>query len=231
MGKRATGLGILMLLVAACGDGNAGEAPSTSVPGSVTTTTRSVASTTTAPQGSTTTLASVTTTSVTAATAGSDPLGTVPAECIEPFQEFLIDLEPAASAYDFEAGSLHEWELFMIALVPVATELVGAYQQTDCMTADTGDVDPAIYPAVIEWTRQNAPGSLTYLEVTQEMAGLPNGDECSDYIGIHEDYVARGGTVFDLTRAERFHVYNTFGAITNWCGLRTAGEYTFRPEV
>jgi hypothetical protein len=165
-------------------------------------------------------------------TAGGDPLSQVPAECLEPFQEFLSGMEPAASAYDFEAGGLHDWEQFMIALIPVATEMVTAYQETECLQA-TGSPDPGMYGAVLAWTQQNAPGSLTYLEVQEEMQemGLPSGEGCSDFLEIHEEYVARGGTVFDLTRAERFHVYSTFGAINQWCGLQTAGEYTFRPEV
>lgn len=225
MGRTLTVLSCLVFLLAACGNGSDGDAVDTTV---------SDGSTTTSAEATTTTTVSVDTTiSAATVTTVTDPITAVPPECIEPFQEFLVGMEPAASAYDFETAGLHDWEQFIIAILPAASEMVEAYGQTSCLDPVTGSPDPAIYAAIVDWTEQNAPGSLTWLEVQEEMQemGLTSGESCSDFLEIHEDYVARGGTVFDLTRAERFHAYSTFGSINQWCDLRTAGDYTFRADV
>lgn len=228
MGRKLATLSCLIFVATACGGGGPGSTETTTTPPGATSSTTTVDSPTT----TTTSVPATTTTSPTVTTT-ADPTSSVPPECLEPFQQFLIDMELAASTYDFEGAGLHDWEQFTIAIIPAATEMVTAYGQTMCLDPTTGSPDPAIYAAILDWTQQNAPGSLTWLEVQEEMQemGLRSGENCSDFLEIHEEYVARGGTVFDLTRAERFHAYSTFGSINQWCDLRTAGDYTFRSDV
>ncbi len=215
----------LAVFIAGCG-GTAGTTDSTTAD---TTATSVDSSPTTTP----TTTVETPSTTLSPGTTGSPEavsLDDLPAECIDPVKKFVIDIEPVVSVFDYEAGTLYDFEDMTIGLLPIATALYNQLQGTECL-GTTGPIEGDAYPALIEFARQEAPGSVTWLEVQDEIQGLPSGETCSEYIESVQAFVDRGGTVFDLSRAERFLVYNQFGAVNAWCGLQTAGEYTNRPEV
>ncbi len=217
----------LVGLVVGCGatpgttDSTAGESTGTSVgAGASSTTTSSIAAeTTTTTPGFDTTVGSE-----------SVSLDDLPPECVEPIKTFVEDIEPVVSVFDYETGTLEDFEQMTIGLLPIVSALYGVLQATPCV-GTTGPIQGDAYPALIAFAQQEAPGSVAWLEVQRDVQDYPYGEGCSEYIENLQTYVEQGGTVFDLTVAERFHAYNLFGSVMAWCPLQTGGEYSNRPEV
>jgi hypothetical protein len=209
---------LLTLLVLSCG-GEAGVgtslgSPDTTAPPDPTTTTE--APTTTSP--------AVTTTS-TAASAGS----TYPAECLEALRGFMIDIEPTVESFDFEGGDINAYLDLLTAQFPALTALAERFTEAQCAMSDQL-VTPEMADELTAFVEQEAPGTAAFLEI---ISGEPveRGNDCEAFTGAMQGYVDQGGVFADLTPAEKYDVTNLYAAITNWCGLQTAGEYLSRPEV
>jgi hypothetical protein len=217
-GRKVVGGLLLAFLVVSCG-GDAGigtslGSPNTTEPPEPTTTT--AAPTTTSPP--------VTTTS-TAASAGS----TYPAECLEAVRGFMIDIEPTVESFDFEGGDINAYLDLLTAQVPALTSLADRFLTAQCEMSEQL-VTPQMADELMAFVEQEAPGTVVFLEIMS--GGRPErGDDCEAFTGAMQGYVDRGGVFADLTPAEKYDVANLYAAITNWCGLQTAGEYLSRPAV
>ncbi|HEY6634467.1 MAG TPA: hypothetical protein VI141_02525 [Acidimicrobiia bacterium] len=224
---------IVLLLLTACGGGASSQ---TTLDGSSADTTLGTVSDVTSTSvvtTETTTQTSTPTTTSPATSTTQDPaslLESLSPECLAALETFVIAIEDVVVDYDYDAARLFEFEDLTIGLIPPFTAFAGALQTAGCAT-DEGPITGDAYPALIAFAQQNAPGSVGYLQIQAEMQSLPVGESCSEYIEIVTEYVARGGTVADLTRAERFHVFGLIGSINAWCPLQTAGAFTTTSEM
>ena len=210
---------LLALVLSACG----GTSTASSSTAATTTTS-------TLPPATTTTAASTTTTTAPATTTTTLVEDTVPRECIDAIERYVVAIEDVVAAYDFERGSLEEFQTMTVGLIPAGTALVAELQGTTCLVT-SGAFPPDAYSELLEFAQQEAPGAVTYLEVTHEMADMAVTGTCSTDIDTLQAYVDEEGTVSDLTRAERFHAFNLAGSINSWCGLQTAGAFLYSPAV
>jgi hypothetical protein len=209
---------LLALLVVSCG-GETG--PGTSLGSTGTTENGALTATTASP---TTTTHPATTTSA-AVASGS----TYPAECLEAVQGFMIDIEPTVKDFDFEGGDINAYLDLLTAQVPALTSLADRFITAQCEMSGQL-VTPAMADQLMAFVEQEAPGTVAFLQI---MSGEPpdRGDDCEAFTGAMQGYVDQGVVFADLTPAEKYDVANLYAAITNWCGLQTAGAYLSRPEV
>jgi hypothetical protein len=214
--RRISGPLLLALLLVSCGGGGAQDTDTTSA------TTSTVEVTTTL--AATTTTAAITTTSA-AASAGS----TYPAECLEALRAFMIDIEPTVESFDFEGGDINAYLDLLTAQFPALTAMAERFTAAQCAMSDQL-VTPEMADELMAFVEQEAPGTAAFLEI---ISGEPvkRGNDCDAFTGAMQGYVDQGGVFADLTPAEKYDVTNLYAAITNWCGLQTAGEYLSRPEV
>lgn len=224
---------VVLFVVVSCGGEASPQPTDEGSPPDTTATTGSDVTSTTVITTETSTPESTSTTASPAASTTQDPaqlLESLPPECVEPLKTFVIAIEDVVADYDYEAARLFEFEDLTIGLIAPFTAFAGALNAADC-TSDEGPITDDAYPALIAFAEANAPGSVDYLRIQDEMQSLPAGESCTDYIDIVTDYVARGGTVADLTAAERFHAFGLIGSINAWCPLQTAGAFTTTSEM
>jgi hypothetical protein len=197
-------------------------------------------STTLAPSATTAgpaTTTGVATTSAPATTAGNAPVtsaaGGMSEEaqaCLETVHDWIVAIEDDAGAVDFETVSFHDYQLFLVQIVPSAQAMIDEFQERGCLTIDQEALDPASQD-VIQWAEVNAPGAVEYLELQQADEELDVVGDCVSDVEAMQAYVDGGGTVMDLSVRQRIHTYNLAGSIIQWCSLEVGERFVSSAEV
>jgi len=217
-------------LVGACATGTTNQAPDDS--GSVVTTTTTPTETTAAATttGANTTLATPTTTAASVTTAATAGFGDVPEVCLEAIQAFFVAIQGEWADYDFENATYVDYAETQNATIPAQMSLSEAMQNPVCAES-AALLSPDGYPALLSWAETEAPGAVGYLEMSRAASDLSTGTTCRDNIDDFQVYVDRGGTVADVSAAERWHVFGMAAFIDIWCPLQVGPAFLSQPEV
>jgi hypothetical protein len=208
-------LALMLLLVSACASG-------------ATETTEAAAAdpTTTAADEPTTTEATEET---------SDPgsvgsLGDMPAECVEAFRTFLREIEPIVEDFDFESATMADLETLGTEFETLSTD----FEEETASCPELDATTEESFAAMIEFARNEAPGTVGYFEFLQQFATAASGtvsEDCETNIAAAQEFVDRGGSMQDLTLAESTQLGQLFAAISNTCSPERAGEWFAEEDV
>ena len=210
-------LAAIVLLLAACGGGEGGG-------------------TTVAPEEETPTTVAVDTTD------GDDGpsvgLDEIPQECIDAFAAYLRDIESVVESVDWENATMEELEDLGTALDPATTEFENATADLGCEDINVDATDEESFDYMIELARDEAPGTVAYLEMIRGMAGefgedsdIPVAGDCETDIATLQGLVDEGGTMQDRTMAEIVAIGNLVTSITTNCEQGRALEFLGAEDV
>jgi hypothetical protein len=160
----------------------------------------------------------------------SNELAEASQACIDAFVRFLVDVEDTVAGFDFAGASLEDYSSLSISLIPAVEALAGRAEGNRC-AGRNGAPSAELIDPLIELARSEAPGSVAYLELLLAVSELRTSESCTEDIDALQTYVDAGGTIDDLTTAERWLAFDLATAINSWCSLQTAGEYLSRGEV
>jgi len=150
--------------------------------------------------------------------------------CMDAFLAFLVDIEDLVAGFDFEHASLFDYRDFALAQEPSTRKLYTRVQGGRCVGAG-GQPPETILPLIMDRAKREAPGSVPYLELLLAMSDLRTAGSCREDQRALLRYVRAGGTVSDVTVAERFHAYSLAASIDLTCGLRGAATFLGRGDV
>ena len=206
----------MVLLVAACGGGEGGD--------------------TTAPsdEGTPTTVAVDTTSGDDGPTVGLDE---IPQECIDAFGAYLRDIESVVETIDWENATMEEMEEIGTALEPATTEFEES-TGSECEDINVDASDEESFDFMIELARNEAPGTVAYLEMIRGLAGefgegadIPVAGDCETDIETLQALVDEGGSMEDRTMAEIAAIGGLITSITSNCDQTRALEFMEAEDV
>jgi hypothetical protein len=213
------GMSLVVVLAGACAPGSVDDVATTTLPATSTTTSVSTTLATDPP---------------TTAPTSEGSVDAIYQQCLDAVIDYLKEIEDDVASVDFATASLTEYQLVLVALLPAQEALYAKMMDIGCFEGADDPVDfnsPAGSNSLLmDLARMEAPGVIPYLELTQAMADLPTGD-CRDNIAALQAYVDRGGTVSDLSVAERIHAFNLTGLILQWCSLQTGHGFVYSSAV
>jgi hypothetical protein len=221
----------MTVLLAACGGGpTSGSVVGTSGTAAPGSTASSPSSTGSTPATVATTAAPVTAPGTSSTSGASGELSEEAQACLDVVHRWVEAVEPAAAGVDFATVGFHDYQLFLVDIVPASQAMIDELSAADCFALPPEDIDPSSV-SIVDWARANAPGAVGYLELQNNSAGLDVVGDCASDVDALQDYVDGGGTVGDLTVEERIHAYNLAGAIIQWCSLEVGNRFVSQPEI
>jgi hypothetical protein len=201
----------ILLLLAACGGGEGGD-------------------TTVAPDDATDT-----TSEDDGPTVGLDE---IPQECIDAFGDYLREIEAIVEPIDWENATMEEMEEVGTALDPATTQFEEATADSGCEDINVDATDEESFDFMIELARDEAPGTVAYLEMIRGMVGefgeeadIPVAGDCETDIATLQALIDEGGTMQDRTFPEIAAIGNLVTSITTNCDQDRALEFMGAEDV
>lgn len=183
----------------------------------------------------TTTEDAVTTTDAPATTQGETDNGSVsalsdmPAECLDAFDDFLLDIEPLVENFDFNNATQADFEEFAGDMEDVSAPF--EEMTTNCPELDLEGLDSI--QAMREYAADVAPGTVAYFEYIEAVMGsssVASGD-CEADIEALMAYVEGGTPMNELTLTDVTTVSGLLQAVSTECSAERFAEFVGDPEV
>ena len=165
-------------------------------------------------------------------------LGDVPQECVDLFTEYLQEIEPVVSEVDWETADMSAMEEVGAALEVSSEEYETAITEAGCDDIDVNATDEESFQFLMELAENNAPGTVAYLAMIQQMAeGFGEGSDiqvsgdCETDIATLQALVDEGGTMSDRPIADLGAVTGLLTSVAANCSPERSAEFFERPDV
>lgn len=175
---------------------------------------------------------------------GSVDIDDIPQECLDAFADFLRAIEPAVEDFDFENATFDDLETLSTDLEPITASYEDTIGASSCDDLDLDASDDEAFEFMIEFARDEAPGTVGYFEWIRDFAsgfdpGSGSGDDggsaatgdCEDDIAALMVFVDSGSTMSDLPIADLSTVGQLMTSISTACPSGTVAELFADPDV
>jgi hypothetical protein len=139
---------------------------------------------------------------------------------------------------DWENATMTELETLGTALEPATEELEAATAGSECDDINVDATDEESFDFMIDFAREEAPGTVAYFEWIRDFAGaagegadIPVAGDCEVDIATLQALIDEGGTMQDRTMAEIAAIGNLVTSITSNCDQGRALEFMGAEDV
>lgn len=164
-------------------------------------------------------------------------LSDMPPQCIELLGEFLRKLEPTVSAVDWEKATLAEFQTIADQFEADSSSFDTEAAAAGCDKYDLDPSDENQFEQMAALAAAEAPGTLGFINFLRALASSETDDgevlpsDCDGTIGEIESYLAKGGTMQDLTITEVTRLSQLLTAIGANCTQEEANAFYGREDV
>ena len=178
-----------------------------------------------------------------AAAAGSDDtitvenFGDMPPKCIELLSTFLKKIEPKVSTIDWDTATLGDFEDFGDQFKAESDAFDADTTAAGCNKYNLNGSDEKQFEQMSELAAAEAPGTVGFIKflgalsiaATGTASNLPT--DCATTIAAIEPFLAKGGTMKDLTMAEVTRLGQLMPAIGTNCTKDEASAFYSRDDL
>lgn len=166
-----------------------------------------------------------------------DNFGDMPPKCIELLGTFLKKIEPTVSAIDWDTATLGEFQDFGDQFKTESDAFDAETASAGCDKYSLTGSDEKQLEQMQELAAAQAPGTLDFIKflgaltasATASAGDLPK--DCSSTIAAIEPFLAKGGTMQDLTMTEVTKLGQLLPAIGTNCTPEEADAFYARDDL
>jgi ribosomal protein L11 methylase PrmA len=165
-------------------------------------------------------------------------VGDIPQECVDLFTEYLQEIEPVVSEVDWETADMAAMEEVGTALEASSEEYETAITEAGCDQIDVDLSDEESFRFLTELAENEAPGTVAYLAMIQQMAeGFGEGSDievsgdCETDIATIQALVDEGGTMSDRPIADLGAITGLLTSVASNCSAERSAEFLEQPDI
>lgn len=161
-------------------------------------------------------------------------IGDLPPECVDAFVGFLRLMEPIVEDTDWANVSMDDLEAMGTELEPLADAYATEIEDLDCDDVELEGDDEESFQYMIDLARDEAPGTVGYLEWIRDIAigeGPEATGDCETDIAALESIIGGGGTMAELPLAQVSSVGALMTSITTACSPERSQEFFNQADV
>jgi hypothetical protein len=166
-----------------------------------------------------------------------DDFGDMPPQCIELLSTFLKQIEPTVSAIDWDTATLGDFEDFEDSFKTQSDAFDAETAAAGCDKYSLTGTDQTQLEQMSELAAAEAPGTLGFIKflgalttaATATAGDLPT--DCAGSIAAIEPYLAKGGTMTDMTMADLTRFGQLMPTISSNCTAEEAAAFYARADL
>jgi len=161
-------------------------------------------------------------------------VGDLPPECVDAFVGFLRLMEPIVGDTDWATVSMDDLEAMGTELEPMADAYATEIEDLDCDDIELEGDDEESFQYMIDLARDEAPGTVGYLEWIRDIAigeGPETTGDCETDIAALESIIGEGLAMSELPMAQVSAVGALMTSITTSCSPDRSQEFFNDAEV
>lgn len=166
-----------------------------------------------------------------------DDFGDMPAECVDLLASFLRKIEPTVSSIDWDEATLADFEAFSEEFQADSTSFDAQISATGCNRYNLNGSDDRQFEQMVELAAAEAPGTLGFLQFLNSLASSatatsdPVPSDCAGNIAAVEEFLARGGSMQDLTMAEVTRLGQLMTGVSDNCTAEESTAFFARDDL
>ncbi len=166
-----------------------------------------------------------------------DDFGDMPQECIDLLGSFLRKIEPKVSSVDWDKATLADFEAITKELEADSTSFDAETSAAGCNRYSLTGSDDRQFEQMAELAAAEAPGTVGFLQFLNSLAGsatdtgesIPS--DCAGTIAAVEEFLARGGSMQDLTMAEVTGLGQLMTGVSDNCTAEESSAFFAREDL
>jgi hypothetical protein len=166
-----------------------------------------------------------------------DDFGDMPAECVDLLASFLRKIEPTVSSIDWDEATLADFEAFGEEFEADSTSFDAQISAAGCNRYSLSGSDDRQFEQIAELAAAEAPGTVGFLQFLNSLASSatatsePIPSDCAGTIAAVEEFLARGGSMQDLTMAELTRLGQLMTGVSDNCTAEESTAFFARDDL
>ena len=165
-------------------------------------------------------------------------LGDLPRECVDLFTNYLREIEPVVSEVDWESADMSEMEAVGVELEAATEEYETAITDAGCDEIDVDASDEESFEFLMGLAEDEAPGTVAYLAMIQQMASgfseesdIQVSGDCETDIATLQALVDEGGTMQDQSLSDLTAIGSLVTSISTNCSQERSLEFLGQEDI
>ena len=161
----------------------------------------------------------------------------MPQECIDLLGSFLRKIEPNVSTVDWDKATLADFEAFTQEIEADSNSFDAEISAAGCNRYSLTGSDDRQFEQMAELAAAEAPGTVEYLQFLNSLAGSATAtgesipSDCAGTIAAVEEFLARGGSMQDLTMPEVTRLGQLMTGVSDSCAAEESSAFFAREDL
>ena len=164
-------------------------------------------------------------------------IGDMPEECVDLLSSFLKKIEPTVSSINWDEATLADFGALGEAFEADSTSFDSQISAAGCDRYSLSGTDNTQFEQIASLAAAEAPGTVGFLQYLNSLSSSatdtsePIPTDCDDTIAAVEEFLARGGSMKDLTMAELTRLGQLMTGVGQNCTIEESTAFFARDDL